>query len=82
MKVLVTGGAGFIGSHLTDGLLERGYDVRILDALIPQVHGTRKKASGLSRSAGGASDRQHRGSRIGLRRPCRALNAWYTWLPP
>jgi len=32
--VLVTGGAGFIGSHLSEGLLERGYRVRILDNLI------------------------------------------------
>jgi dTDP-L-rhamnose 4-epimerase len=39
MKVLITGGAGFIGSHLADLLLEKGYDVRALDNLDPQVHG-------------------------------------------
>jgi dTDP-L-rhamnose 4-epimerase len=38
-KILITGGAGFIGSHLADELLERGCDVRILDNLSPQVHG-------------------------------------------
>jgi dTDP-L-rhamnose 4-epimerase len=37
--VLITGGAGFIGSHLTDELLSHGYKVRILDNLTPQVHG-------------------------------------------
>lgn len=37
-KVLVTGGAGFIGSHTVDLFLERGYDVRILDNLQPRVH--------------------------------------------
>jgi len=37
-RVLITGGAGFIGSHLTDYLLEKGYMVRILDNLHQQIH--------------------------------------------
>lgn len=38
-NVLITGGAGFIGSHLASALLARGHRVRILDSLTPQVHG-------------------------------------------
>jgi dTDP-L-rhamnose 4-epimerase len=39
MQVLITGGAGFVGSHLADGLLLEGHKVRILDDLNSQVHG-------------------------------------------
>lgn len=38
-EVLVTGGAGFIGSHLCDYLIEKGYHVKVLDNLSEQVHG-------------------------------------------
>ncbi|MBA7490137.1 dTDP-L-rhamnose 4-epimerase [subsurface metagenome] len=38
MKVLVSGGAGFIGSHTVDVLLVKGYEVRIMDSLEPPVH--------------------------------------------
>ncbi|MCK6473479.1 MAG: NAD-dependent epimerase/dehydratase family protein [Planctomycetes bacterium] len=39
MKVLITGGAGFIGTHTTAALLAAGHEVRILDRLDPQIHG-------------------------------------------
>jgi nucleoside-diphosphate-sugar epimerase len=38
MRVLITGGAGFIGSHLADMLLAEGHSVRVVDNLDPQVH--------------------------------------------
>ncbi|MEB3286712.1 MAG: NAD-dependent epimerase/dehydratase family protein [Vampirovibrionales bacterium] len=45
-RVLVTGGAGLIGSHLTDLLLREGHSVRILDNLEPQTHLTQAYPAG------------------------------------
>jgi len=40
MQILVTGGAGFIGSHLVDVLVDKGHEVVIYDNFEPQVHKT------------------------------------------
>jgi dTDP-L-rhamnose 4-epimerase len=39
VRILITGGAGFIGSHIADRLAADGHDVLLLDALLPQAHG-------------------------------------------
>lgn len=45
-NILITGGAGFIGSHLADELINKGYKVRALDNLSQQVHGTSARRPG------------------------------------
>ena len=44
-EILITGGAGFIGSHLADELIAHGYRVRVLDAMLSQVHGDAERPS-------------------------------------
>ena len=51
MRVLITGGAGFIGSHLADELLRAGHRVRVLDSLVEQVHGESQRPDYLDEDA-------------------------------
>ena len=48
-NILITGGAGFIGSHLADEFLRAGRNVRVLDNLTPQVHGAAARPTYLHR---------------------------------
>ena len=55
-KILITGGAGFIGSRLALNLVSRGHTVRVLDNLSPQIHGQEPETSPLYRSIIGKAD--------------------------
>ena len=57
MHIVVTGGAGFIGSYVVDRLVADGHRVAILDSLTTQVHPARR--TGVSQSLGGADHRRH-----------------------
>lgn len=57
--VLITGGAGFIGSRLARRFAADGHTVAVLDALIPQIHGTDPAASPLLASLEGVADVMH-----------------------
>ena len=43
-KILIIGGAGFIGSNITAKLFEKGYAVTIFDSFSPQIHGDKKNS--------------------------------------
>ena len=57
--ILITGGAGFIGSHCAALLLEHGHTVKALDSLDPQIHGERAPAARLSRPPRRADRRRY-----------------------
>ena len=42
-KVLITGGAGFIGSNVARKLLKEGFEITILDNFLPQIHGNKNE---------------------------------------
>jgi len=50
-SIMITGGAGFVGSHLTDLLIKLGHEVFVVDYLDPQVHVSNKKPAYLNKNA-------------------------------
>jgi dTDP-L-rhamnose 4-epimerase len=80
VKVLLTGGAGFIGQHVLRELVARGHEVSVLDSLRPDVHGTRwtppagielhiadvRDADALDRALDGAEAVLHLAAKVGL----------------
>ena len=89
--VLVTGGSGFIGSHVVDALTETGLRVRVLDALIPAAHGASPwysnpkaeyietdlaDASAVARAVAGVDAVSHQAALVGIERGTRDAPAY------
>jgi len=70
MRILVTGGAGFIGTHVRDCLIEAGYDVRVLDVLpvegVDAVVGDVRDAGTVERALVGVDAVCHQAAKVGL----------------
>ena len=85
MRIVVLGGAGFVGGHLVDALVQQGHQVRILDSLDPQVHPTGQLPAYVNAKAEflrqdirdiDALRRGLAGAEVPQRHPLRARRAW------